>query len=90
MWCKLEIWSTLGGARQDSRDTQELMIMQWMPLDIAWCQCPHSSLGSGQDAGMWGGMSEDERRALTRRTARDRPVSEQERATRDESSGGAR
>jgi len=57
MWCKLEIWSTLGGARRDSRDTQELMIMQWMPLDIAWCQCPHSSLGSGQDAGVWGGMS---------------------------------
>ena len=27
---------------------------------------------SGQDAGIWGGLSEDERRALRRRTARQR------------------
>jgi WhiB family redox-sensing transcriptional regulator len=26
-------------------------------------------MGSGQDAGVWGGMSEDERRALKRRDA---------------------
>jgi WhiB family redox-sensing transcriptional regulator len=29
-------------------------------------------LDSGQDAGVWGGMSEDERRALKRRNARTR------------------
>ena len=31
---------------------------------LAW------ALASGQDAGVWGGMSEDERRALKRRNAR--------------------
>ena len=30
------------------------------------------ALESGQDAGVWGGMSEDERRALKRRNARTR------------------
>jgi hypothetical protein len=29
----------------------------------------HIALESGQDAGVWGGMSEDERRALLRRNA---------------------
>ena len=39
-------------------------------------RCPVASdcltwaLQSGQDAGVWGGMSEDERRALKRRNAR--------------------
>jgi WhiB family redox-sensing transcriptional regulator len=33
---------------------------------LAW------ALASGQDAGVWGGMSEDERRALKRRNARTR------------------
>ena len=33
---------------------------------LAW------ALASGQDAGVWGGLSEDERRALKRRTARAR------------------
>jgi WhiB family transcriptional regulator, redox-sensing transcriptional regulator len=39
-------------------------------------RCPAASdcltwaLQSGQDAGVWGGMSEDERRALKRRNAR--------------------
>jgi len=33
---------------------------------LAW------ALKSGQDAGVWGGMSEDERRALKRRQARAR------------------
>lgn len=31
-------------------------------------QCLQWALASGQDAGVWGGMSEDERRALKRRT----------------------
>jgi WhiB family transcriptional regulator, redox-sensing transcriptional regulator len=35
-------------------------------------QCQTWALESGQDAGVWGGMSEDERRALKRREARDR------------------
>ncbi|GAA5041069.1 WhiB family redox-sensing transcriptional regulator [Thermocatellispora tengchongensis] len=41
-------------------------------------QCPVNeaclkwALESGQDAGVWGGLSEDERRALKRRTARHR------------------
>jgi WhiB family transcriptional regulator, redox-sensing transcriptional regulator len=41
-------------------------------------RCPSASscltwaLESGQDAGVWGGMSEDERRALKRRNARTR------------------
>ena len=34
--------------------------------------CLQWSLESGQDAGVWGGMSEDERRALKRRAARSR------------------
>ncbi|MBW0106182.1 WhiB family transcriptional regulator [Pseudonocardia sp. KRD291] len=33
---------------------------------LAW------ALESGQDAGVWGGMSEDERRALKRRSTRSR------------------
>ena len=32
--------------------------------------CLQWALESGQDAGVWGGMSEDERRALKRRAAR--------------------
>jgi WhiB family transcriptional regulator, redox-sensing transcriptional regulator len=35
-------------------------------------ECLTWALDSGQDAGVWGGMSEDERRALKRRTARAR------------------
>jgi|SRR5699024_5997706 len=34
--------------------------------------CLKWAMESGQDAGVWGGMSEDERRALKRRTARAR------------------
>src|SRR3569832_309188 len=34
--------------------------------------CLKWALESGQDAGVWGGLSEDERRALTRRIARAR------------------
>jgi len=35
-------------------------------LCLAW------ALESGQDAGVWGGLSEDERRAMKRRAARNR------------------
>jgi WhiB family transcriptional regulator, redox-sensing transcriptional regulator len=35
-------------------------------------QCLTWALESGQDHGVWGGLSEDERRALKRRTARAR------------------
>lgn len=35
-------------------------------------ECLQWSLESGQDFGVWGGMSEDERRALKRRAARAR------------------
>src|ERR1041385_4493127 len=35
-------------------------------------QCLQWALESGQDAGVWGGMSEDERRALKRRAPRAR------------------
>jgi WhiB family transcriptional regulator, redox-sensing transcriptional regulator len=34
--------------------------------------CLSWALHSGQDAGVWGGMSEDERRALKRQHSRDR------------------
>lgn len=34
--------------------------------------CLKWALENGQDAGVWGGLSEDERRALKRRTARAR------------------
>ena len=34
--------------------------------------CLKWALESGQDAGVWGGLSEDERRALKRRNARTR------------------
>lgn len=35
-------------------------------------ECLTWALDSGQDAGVWGGMTEDERRALKRRNARTR------------------
>lgn len=35
-------------------------------------ECLTWALETGQDAGVWGGMSEDERRALKRRNARAR------------------
>ena len=35
-------------------------------------ECLSWALESGQDAGVWGGMSEDERRSLKRRAARAR------------------
>ena len=35
-------------------------------------ECLRWALESGQDAGVWGGMSEEERRALKRRAARSR------------------
>ncbi|MFC5832924.1 WhiB family transcriptional regulator [Nonomuraea insulae] len=35
-------------------------------------RCLKWALESGQDAGVWGGLSEDERRALKRRSARAR------------------
>ncbi|TLQ42328.1 WhiB family transcriptional regulator [Streptomyces marianii] len=35
-------------------------------------QCLQWALESGQESGVWGGLSEDERRALKRRTARQR------------------
>lgn len=35
-------------------------------------ECLSWALDTGQDAGVWGGMSEDERRALKRRRARAR------------------
>ena len=36
--------------------------------------CLKFALESGQDSGVWGGLSEDERRSLKRRTARARRV----------------
>jgi WhiB family redox-sensing transcriptional regulator len=33
-------------------------------------ECLRWAIDSGQDAGVWGGLSEDERRALKRRTLR--------------------
>ena len=35
-------------------------------------KCLHWALETGQDHGVWGGMSEDERRAMKRRQARSR------------------
>ncbi|WP_331743021.1 WhiB family transcriptional regulator (plasmid) [Streptomyces sp. NBC_00868] len=35
-------------------------------------QCLQWALESGQDEGVWGGLSEDERRAMKRRAARNR------------------
>ena len=35
-------------------------------------ECLDWAMETGQDAGVWGGLSEDERRALKRRTARAR------------------
>ncbi|TGO06140.1 WhiB family transcriptional regulator [Serinibacter arcticus] len=37
--------------------------------------CLKWALETGQDSGVWGGLSEDERRALKRRTARARRAS---------------
>jgi WhiB family redox-sensing transcriptional regulator len=33
-------------------------------------ECLRWAIDSGQDAGVWGGLSEDERRAVKRRTVR--------------------
>ena len=41
------------------------------PCPVA-SQCLNWAIESGQDAGVWGGMAEDERRALKRRTNRGR------------------
>lgn len=38
-------------------------------------ECLKFALENGQDAGVWGGLSEDERRALKRRAARARRAS---------------
>jgi WhiB family redox-sensing transcriptional regulator len=35
-------------------------------------QCQQWALETGQDAGVWGGLSEDERRSIKRRRARNR------------------
>lgn len=35
-------------------------------------QCLQWALESGQDAGVWGGLSQDERRAMKRRSTRNR------------------
>ncbi|KUO17559.1 WhiB family transcriptional regulator [Streptomyces dysideae] len=35
-------------------------------------KCGQWALDSGQDAGVWGGLSEEERRAMKRRAARNR------------------
>jgi len=56
--------------------------LQQIDLAKAVCQrcevvdtCLKWAIETGQDAGVWGGMSEDERRALKRRTARQRRAS---------------
>ena len=38
--------------------------------------CPKWAIDQGQDAGVWGGLSDDERRALKRRNARARLASQ--------------
>jgi WhiB family redox-sensing transcriptional regulator len=51
-------------------------LLQIAEAKIACRRCPVSTeclnwaLASGQDAGVWGGMSEDERRAVKRHNAR--------------------
>jgi WhiB family redox-sensing transcriptional regulator len=51
-------------------------LLQIAEAKIACRRCPVSTeclnwaLASGQDAGVWGGMSEDERRVVKRRHAR--------------------
>lgn len=53
-------------------------ILQTAQAKAVCHRCPVASdcltwaLQSGQDSGVWGGMSEDERRALKRRNARTR------------------
>lgn len=44
--------------------------------------CGSWALRTGQDAGVWGGMSEDERRAIKRRKSRPRPACGKETAYR--------
>ncbi|MER5781287.1 WhiB family transcriptional regulator [Streptomyces mobaraensis] len=43
-------------------------------------QCLQWALESGQDFGVWGGLSEDERRAMKRRAARNRNAKKKETA----------
>ncbi|MFI8966951.1 WhiB family transcriptional regulator [Streptomyces sp. NPDC053493] len=44
-------------------------------------QCLQWAMASGQDDGVWGGLSEDERRAMKRRAARNRARNTQNGAT---------
>ena len=46
--------------------------VQTCALPIFKEECLAWALESGQDAGVWGGLSEDERRALKHRAARNR------------------
>jgi WhiB family redox-sensing transcriptional regulator len=65
-------------------------LLQISEAKVVCRRCPVASscltyaLESGQDAGVWGGMSEDERRALKRRTLRKTDASAKARP-RDES-----
>lgn len=43
------------------------MVCRRCPVNV---ECLRWALASGQDAGVWGGMSEDERRALKRTESR--------------------
>ena len=60
-----------GGERGGREGGQESVCRRCPVVDT----CLQWALESGQDAGVWGGMSEDERRALKRRAARARRAS---------------
>lgn len=55
-----------GPARLQTEEAKAVCLNQCPVID----QCLGWALESGQDFGVWGGMSEDERRALKRRTTR--------------------
>ena len=68
-----ELWFPLGTTGPAERQIEEAKAV--CRRCAVTSDCLHFALKSGSDAGVWGGLSEDERRALKRRTARQRRAS---------------
>jgi WhiB family redox-sensing transcriptional regulator len=67
-----ELFFPIGSSTSDSARAQIELAKQVCRRCEVQDVCLQWALDHGQDAGVWGGMSEDERRALRRRQARAR------------------
>lgn len=63
--------AAVAGPARDQTEEAKAVCRRCESIDT----CLRWALETGQDAGVWGGMSEDERRALKRRNARARKAS---------------